>query len=315
MNHQPVLLEKVLECVPADARRIIDATLGSGGHARSMLKKAPRAELLGIDLDEAMARQAKENLSIFSDRVNIVVGNFREIKEAANDIGWNWADFILFDLGVSSLQLDDPQRGMSFQALGPLDMRFDRHRELTAAKIVNFWSEHDLARLFHELGEEPFARRIASAIVKARRLRPLATTGDLVDVVASVLPAKVRIRRPPHFATNVFRALRMAVNDELGSLKEALPKAVTLLAPGGKILVISFHSLEDRIVKQAFRANPALKVVTKKPITPEKAEITANPRARSAKLRIGRKLTAGYSFWTGPESNSQSMDSRRETKK
>lgn len=290
MTHIPVLVKEVVEAVPEEARRIIDATVGAGGHGEAMLKKARRATLLGIDQDETMLVLARRRLERYADRVNLALANFRDLPWAANEIGWEWADIILFDLGVSSPQLADPQRGLSFQSDGPLDMRLDRSQTLTAATIVNKWKERDLVHLFKKIGEEPYASRIARQIGVARREKPLATTRELVQVIAAAIPARRRLTGNTHFATNVFRALRMAVNDELGALREALPAAIRLLAPGGKLLVISFHSLEDRIVKQTFREAVDLEVVTKKPISAGSREVEDNPRARSAKLRIARKI-------------------------
>lgn len=286
MEHIPVLETEIVKNTPGQAQRIVDATLGAGGHARSMLVKAPKAELLGIDQDERMLAVAQKALQDVSDRVNLMRGNFREIKEAAADIDWVWADVILFDLGLASPQLADPAYGLSFQTSGPLDMRLDRAQALTASTIVNTWKEADLVKLLQELGQEPFAARIAHRIVSARRKTPIATTEKLMRIVEEAVPARVRYKRSIHPATNPFRALRMAVNDELGALEEALPKAIELLSPGSVLMVISFHSLEDRIVKQAFKSNQLLSVMTKKPITPSEEEIAANPRSRSAKLRI-----------------------------
>ncbi len=292
-EHLPVLLEESVDAIPADAKRIIDCTLGLGGHAIRFLKKAEKAELLGIDQDESMLLRAKESFGPYASRVNLMVANFRELNAAATDIQWDWADVIFFDLGISSSQLNDPLRGLSFQVDGPLDMRLDSQQILTAGEIVNTWEEHSLADLFRSLGEEPFARSIARAIVRNRKKKALVTTLDLVMTIERAFPPKERYRRRVHFATNVFRALRMAVNDELAALKQTLPQAVDLLAPGGRLLVITFHSLEDRIVKRFLRDSFELAVETKKPISPSAAEIAANPRARSAKLRIAVKSNTG----------------------
>lgn len=285
----PVLLKESVTAIPPSTRRIIDCTLGSGGHAVHFLQKAPQAELLGIDQDESMLSHAKRLLVPFASRVNLMVANFRELNAAAHDIQWNWADVIFFDLGISSMQLDDPQRGFSFQTEGPLDMRLDSQQKLTAADIVNTWDSRALADLFRSLGEEPFARSIAHSIARHRRLQPIHTTTKLVEVIEAAMPARERYKRKTHFATSIFRALRMAVNDELGALRLALPQATDLLTPGGLLLVITFHSLEDRIVKHFFRDSAQLTVKTKKPIVPSPDEVTLNPRARSAKLRIAIK--------------------------
>jgi len=292
-EHQSVLQREVVEAVDPAARRIIDATVGAGGHAAAMLSRATKAELLGIDQDESMLIIAKLRLLRFADRVNLILGNFRDITAAAADIGWTRADAILFDLGIASVQLADPDRGLSFQTDSPLDMRLDREQDLTAARIVNTWREHDLLDLFRRLGEEPFARTIARSIVDQRRNQPLTSTVELARTIDQAIPARERYRRKIHPATNVFRALRMTVNDELGALQAALPQATELLSPGGKLLVVSFHSLEDRPVKQFMRSAHSLTVLTKKPITPSTAEVALNPRARSAKLRIAIKRDTG----------------------
>jgi 16S rRNA (cytosine1402-N4)-methyltransferase len=264
---------------------VIDGTVGMGGHAEAMLRASGAdVRLLGTDLDpEALAR-SRTRLVAFGDRVVLARANFRELPRVAAAHGVTEASAILLDLGVSSYQLDESGRGFSFQADEPLDMRLDPERGRTAAALVNETDEHELARILFEHGGERFARRIARAIV---RRRPLRTTGDLVAAVRAAVPRAAWPRRI-HVATRTFQALRIVVNDETGALRQTLQEIPRLLAVGGRLGVISFHSGEDRIVKQAFRALAAAQfaALEPSPLTPGDDEVRANPRARSAKLRV-----------------------------
>jgi 16S rRNA (cytosine1402-N4)-methyltransferase len=264
---------------------VIDGTVGMGGHAEAMLESSQgNVRLLGLDADpEALAR-AGARLARFGERVRLVHGNFRDVVRVARAHGIGEARSVMLDLGVSSYQLDESGRGFSFQRDEPLDMRLDPTRGTTAADLLNRLDEPELARLIHEQGEERYARRIARSIV---RRRPLRTTGELVAAVRAAVPRAAWPRRT-HVATRTFQALRMAVNDETGALRQTLQEIPGLLAVGGRLGVISFHSGEDRIVKQAFRALAAASFaeLEPSPLTPGDDEVRANPRARSAKLRV-----------------------------
>lgn len=298
MRHKPVLLGEICEGFRASELKVfIDGTLGAGGHAEALLAEHPEMELyLGVDQDPEALAIAKERLASFGKKVRFAHGNFDRMEEFLKREGKKKADGILLDIGVSSMQLDQPEKGFSFLRDGPLDMRMDPSRDRTAADIVNQWSERELGELFRELGEEPRWRRAAKAIVEARRKEPLSSTGEL----ARILKAELGSAGKKHPATLVFQALRIAVNDELSALQRALTAALSLLNVGGRLAVISFHSLEDRIVKTCFqeigRGNkrqgiiPHFQIVTKKPLVPSFKETRANPRSRSAKLRIVEKL-------------------------
>ncbi len=301
----PVLLSAVLEGLrPRSGMSFIDATLGAGGHAAALLEaSAPDGRLLGFDRDAAALEVARRRLARFGDRVRVVHASYAQIGRLAPAHGFEAVDGILFDLGLSSLQLDDPARGFSFRFDAPLDMRFDPRHGITAAELVNELPEERLAALLREYGEERHARRIARAIVAAR---PVRTTGRLAEVVARAVPRARHERIHP--ATRTFQALRIAVNEELEALERALPQAVELLRPGGRLAVISFHSLEDRIVKRFMRREAQdclcppeqlvctcehvarLRVITRKPIMATEEEIAANPRARSARLRLAERV-------------------------
>jgi 16S rRNA (cytosine1402-N4)-methyltransferase len=302
--HQPVLFQEIIHALqPRQGGRYVDGTLGAGGHARGILEAcAPDGQLLGLDVDPQALEIARKTLAPYEGRFHLAHASYTTLAAQLQWLGWNLVDGILLDLGASSMQFDTPQRGFSFQHDAPLDMRFDPRAPRTAADIVNHYSERELADLIYEYGEERNARKIARAIVRAR---PLHTTRQLVAVIEAVSPRRGERLHP---ATRTFQALRIAVNDELEALKTALPQAVACLKPGGRLAVISFHSLEDRIVKEFFREqsrdllNPpyetmyaeerkaTLKQVTRKPVTPSEAEIQRNPRARSAKLRVAEKL-------------------------
>ncbi len=295
-QHVPVMLDEVVTALaPHPGGRYIDATVGGGGHALAVLKAAqPGGMLLGIDADPAALVATAERLAAagLTDHAALRHGSFADLATIATEAGFTAVDGILFDLGVSSHQLDTPERGFSFAADGPLDMRLDPTQGVTAADLVNQLDERSLADLIFQFGEERAARRIARAIVERRRSQPFTRTADLAALVARAVGGRHgRI----HPATRTFQALRIAVNQELDRLATALPIAVDLLAPGGRLAVISFHSLEDRIVKQFLRAEatgatPRLVVISKKPLVATSAEVASNPRARSAKLRIAERI-------------------------
>lgn len=288
--HIPVLLQEVINFlgIKKDCW-YIDCNLGGGGHTKAILQKG--GKVLGIDVDPDAISEARKCLDkISSDRIIFCQNNFIHLKRLIQEYSLKQVSGILFDLGVSSYQFDNPTKGFSFRPTSPLDMRMDPALRVKAGDLVHGLNAGELEELFTNLGEEPFAKRIAQAIVVHRKLKPLKTAKELVDVILTV---KHRSHTSIHPATLVFQALRIAVNDELNSLKAALPQAVDILKPGGKLVVISFHSLEDRVVKDFFREQQqknVLQVLTKKPVTPNVGEISNNPRSRSAKLRAAMKL-------------------------
>jgi 16S rRNA (cytosine1402-N4)-methyltransferase len=295
-QHAPVLLAEVVAgLAPRSGGRYVDGTLGGGGHAAALLEaSAPDGRLLGIDADPAALAAAQVRLAPFGERAALAHGNFRDLASLVGTAGFAPIDGLLLDLGVSSHQLDTPERGFSFQVDAPLDMRLDPTEGTTAAELINELPEGELADLIYRYGEERGSRRIARLIGETRRKRSIATTGELAAIVARALGGR---HGKIHPATRTFQALRIAVNGELDSLETVLPQAVELLAPGGRVAVIAFHSLEDRIVKQFFRAEsgyggqgPArLRILTKKPIEAGVEEARTNPRSRSAKLRIAER--------------------------
>ncbi len=288
-THLPALPDEVTFLLrPRGAGWVVDGTVGMGGHAELLLERGgERVRLLGIDRDPAGLAQARIRLSRFGDRVVLRHADFRDLHAVARANGVEDAQSVLLDLGVSTYQLATPERGFSFATDAPLDMRFDPTRGPTAARLLETCSEAELARMIFEYGGEPHARRIAREIVRRRGRKPLRTTGDLVQVVKAAVPRRAW-SKGRHVATRTFQAIRMAVNQELDALGQALPAAAGLLAPGGRLGVISFHSGEDRVVKQAFRSLAAgpYALVEPAPITPSREERQANPRARSAKLRV-----------------------------
>lgn len=291
MEHIPVFLQEVIEIIgPQKRKRIIDGTLDGGGHAEAILKVMPKDGVLaGIDQDDEMLKRAKNRMK-GDKRFHALYGNFSNIEELTAPIMKN-ADAILFDLGISSIQLEDSGRGFSFQKDEPLDMRYDIHGSFTAENAINRWNEDKLVEILKTYGEERFARRIAQRIVEARAKKPIHTTFDLVGIIDRAIPKRFQSRRI-HPATKTFQALRIAVNDELQSLKDGLAGAKNILARRGRIAVITFHSLEDRIVKHTFRGwvgEGGFTILTKKPIIPTEQETAENPRARSAKLRAIEK--------------------------
>src|SRR5512139_225766 len=302
--HQPVLYKEIIHALqPRGSGRYVDGTVGAGGHARGILEaSAPDGQLLGLDVDPQALAIARKTLAPYEDRIHLAQASYTSLHAQLAQLHWDAVDGILLDLGASSMQFDTPERGFSFLHDAPLDMRFGPHAVQTAADLVNKYSERELADLIYQYGEERDSRKIARAIVKAR---PLHTTRELVAVIESVSPRRGdRI----HPATRTFQALRIAVNEELASIESVLPQAVSALGVGGRLAVISFHSLEDRIVKDFLReqsrdlVNPpyeqiyeaerraTLKEVNRKPILPSDDEIRDNPRARSAKLRIAEKI-------------------------
>lgn len=293
-GHVPVLREEVLALLqPRPGGHYLDATVGLGGHAEAVLQaSAPSGTLLGVDRDGEVLALARQRLAPFGPRVSLIPGRYEELADLPG-IGKAY-DGVLFDLGASSLQLDSAERGFSFGREGSLDMRMDRSTGQTAANLVNRLSERDLADLIFRWGEERWSRRIARAIVTARQQAPIRTTTELASIVAGAIPRRAWPRHI-HPATRTFQALRIVVNDELTGLGPALEAAVGLVRPGGRVAAISFHSLEDRIVKQTWRrleSSRQARVLTKHPITPGEAEVAGNPRARSAKLRAVERAPA-----------------------
>lgn len=307
--HAPVMAREVVEFLGCrDRGTYVDGTLGGGGHALEILRaSAPAGRVIGIDRDAEAIRAASETLAEYAERVRLVKGNFRNLPEILVGLGEGPVDGVVLDLGVSSYQLDSPERGFSFRFDSPLDMRMDASAGVTARDLVNNLDTGELARIFREYGEERDAGRIARAIVKARVAAPVETTGDLVRIIEETVPRRFRPKNI-HPATRVFQALRIAVNDEFESVERGIRGAVESLAKGGRFVVISFHSLEDRIVKNAFRDSstgcvcpprvpvcvcgrkPVVRVLTKKAVLPSDEEILENPRSRSAKLRAVEKL-------------------------
>lgn len=307
MTHVPVLLHETLASLNVRrGGRYIDATIGAGGHAAAILSaSSPDGQLIGLDRDPTALGIAAERLRQFGDRATLIHASYVEMGRLCRERGWTAVDGILLDLGLSSLQLADANRGFAFNADGPLDMRFDPSSPQTAADLVNSLPERELADILYRFGEERLSRRIARAIVAAR---PVTTTGQLAEIVARAAWRKGGRGGRIHPATRTFQALRIAVNGELEALEEVLPRAVGLLAPGGRLAVITFHSLEDRIVKDYFRLMarrpapvrstpqptadhpPVVRLVTRKPIRPNEDEVANNARSRSAKLRVVEKL-------------------------
>jgi len=311
-GHLPVLAEEVISMLqPAAGSLQIDATVGGGGHTERILEASdPDGRLLGLDADGAAIARVAQRLERFGDRLVLRQANFRELGAVAPAAGFGAVDGLLFDLGLSSFQLADTERGFGFRAGGPLDMRFDASRGVSAAELLATLDATELTALFRRFGEEPHAPRIARAIVEARRVAPITTAEELAALIERVAPRGAPGRRRIHPATRVFQALRIAVNEELDALGEALAVAVDLLRPGGRLVVLSYHSLEDRIVKRFLDAErkgcicppsvpvcvcgrtPRLRLVTRPSLTPTDAEIAANPRARSARLRAAERIAA-----------------------
>ena len=306
--HRPVLSQEIVHLLglrPGGV--VVDGTVGLGGHAEALLQAEPEVTVIGIDRDEEALSHAAQRLAPFKERVRLIHGNYRDCVDILGTLKVEWIDAFLLDLGLSSLQLDTPDRGFSFRYDGPLDMRMDATEEVTATELVNHSSEEELVRILRDYGEERFARRIVRAILAARTKGQIETTGRLAEIVHSAIPRKFH-PKAIHPATRTFQALRIAVNEELSNLKEGLEAGFQAIAPGGVIAVISFHSLEDRIVKEFFRYKALsctcppdfpvcvcdkkveMEILTRKPILPSPEEVAKNPRSRSAKLRAARKL-------------------------
>lgn len=301
--HQPVMLEETLEMLALKpGGTYVDCTLGAGGHTGAILERiGEEGRVIGFDRDREALARSMEALARYNGQVTYVNRNFRHLAVVLGELGLTRVDGILFDLGVSSFQVLDPERGFSYMHDAPLDMRMDEKTPTTAADLVNNLEERELSRLIFAYGEEKWARRIASFIVERRRNGPIATTGELVEVIKAAIPAGAR-RSGPHPAKRTFQALRIAVNDELGAVAEGVRAAASFVGGGGRLVVISFHSLEDRLVKQTFRelasdcicpdpgnctcGRGKIGIITRKPLTPGQAEVARNPRARSAKLRV-----------------------------
>lgn len=308
-EHTTVLLHETVEGLNIKPDGIyVDCTMGGAGHSSLILSKlSPKGKLFAFDQDEVAIANAKEKLAQYGDQITMIKSNFLHLKEELAAQGIEKVDGILYDLGVSSPQLDTPERGFSYHHDAPLDMRMDQDAALSAYDVVNSWSFGDLLRIFHKYGEEKFSKQIARKIEAARENKPIETTGELVEIIKDAIPAPAR-RKGGHPAKRIFQAIRIAVNDELGVFEKSLQQAIDILAPGGRISVITFHSLEDRICKVTFKKasetpdlphglpvipdeyKPILKLITRKPIIPSDAELEENNRARSAKLRIAEKL-------------------------
>ncbi|MBA3924885.1 16S rRNA (cytosine(1402)-N(4))-methyltransferase RsmH [Listeria rustica] len=304
-QHETVLLKETVDSLNIKPDGVyVDCTLGGAGHSSYLLSQLSSAgHLFAFDQDNKALAHAKERLQEYEGQVTFIKSNFRYIKEALLEVGITEVDGILYDLGVSSPQLDERERGFSYHQDAPLDMRMDQEAELTARDVVNDWRYEDLVRIFFRYGEEKFSKQVAREIERRREVAPIETTGELVDAIKAAIPAPAR-RKGGHPAKRVFQAIRIAVNDELGAVEDSLKEAMDLLKPGGRISVITFHSLEDRITKQMFTEEakgpelppglpiipdeykPKMKLVTRKPILPSEEELAANNRARSAKLRV-----------------------------
>lgn len=305
--HVAVLAREVAEFLnPGPGKRFLDGTVGGGGHSEALLlASGPDGQVIGLDRDEEALAASRERLGRFASRFVARQASFADAPDILAGIGWHTVDGVILDLGISSQQIDSPERGFSFRAEARLDMRMDRRQELDAEQIVNGYAEAELEKIFRAFGEEPQARRIAQAIVSERKIRPIETTAALAQLVARVKPGR---RRDHHPATQVFQALRIAVNRELAELERFLANGYEILRPRGRMAIISFHSLEDRLVKTAFRKwsrsclcppramvcrcgwSQKVKPLTKKPVSPSGLEVETNPRARSAKLRVVERI-------------------------
>lgn len=308
LSHKPVLLEECLEALAIRPEgTYLDGTLGRAGHSLEIVKRLTTGRLIGIDQDAAAIEAARVRLADYMDKVTLVRSNFSHLGEILQELQVDGVDGMLFDLGVSSPQLDDPARGFSYMHDAPLDMRMDERAPLSARDVVNDWSQEELRRILYEYGEERYAPAIARAICRRREERPIETTFELVDIIKSAMPAAA-LREKQHPAKRSFQAIRIAVNGELDVLPPMLEAAADGLRPGGRLAVISFHSLEDRIVKKTMQElargcicppefpvcacgrKPKVKLITRKPIVSQEAELEDNPRARSAKLRVAERI-------------------------
>ncbi len=308
-EHTSVLLEEAIDYLNIRPDGVyVDGTLGGGGHSLEIAKKLDDSgRLIAVDRDPDAIEAARERLAGYMDRVTVIHGNFRNLYHLVTEAGYPGADGILLDLGVSSHQLDQPERGFSYMHDAPLDMRMDTTQSLTAREVVNGYSREELHRVIREYGEERWASRIASFIEKERGKKPIETTFELVEIIKSAIPAAAR-RKGPHPAKRTFQAIRIEVNNELGILRETITGGLKLLNPGGRFCIISFHSLEDRMVKDIYKEmenpctcprefpvcvcgkEPVVRVITRKPVLPGGREIEQNPRSRSARLRVAERL-------------------------
>lgn len=308
--HVSVLLEEAVSSLEPERGGIfVDCTAGGGGHSEAILKRLPSgSRLISIDRDDRAIARCRERLSPYGEMSTVVKSNYSEIENVLDSLGVDKIDGILWDLGVSSVQLDEAERGFSYVNEAPLDMRMDRQSSKSAADVINGYSEEELRRIIRDWGEEKFFAKIAGAIVRARETKPIETTTELADIISSAIPAAARHKENQHPAKRTFQAVRIEVNDELTIIEPSLETAVKRLAKGGRAAVITFHSLEDRIAKQTFKRlenpctcppdfpvcvcgkKPLVKVITRKPILPSDEETAENPRARSAKLRVAEKL-------------------------
>ena len=307
-HHVSVLLEECIEALNIKPNGIyVDGTLGGAGHSSCIVKKLTTGRLIGIDRDRVALAAATERLAPYGDTVTLVHSNFSEMAQVLKEQGIGGVDGILLDLGVSSPQLDDSARGFSYMADAPLDMRMNNADALNASVVVNTWSQEEIKRILYQYGEERYAPAIAAAICRQRQNRPIETTLELVEIIRSALPSAA-LREKQHPAKRSFQAIRIAVNDELGAVEKIMQDAIGLLNPGGRLAIITFHSLEDRIVKNGMAEaakgctcprefpvcvcgkTPQAKIISKKPITASEEELTANPRSRSAKLRVCERL-------------------------
>lgn len=308
-HHVSVFAKEAVEALQPEPDHIyVDCTLGGAGHSGSILQaSSPTGRLLAIDQDLIAIANAKQVLAPYEGRFTIVHSNFRRLADIVAEQGLSGVDGVLFDLGVSSPQLDEGERGFSYQQDAPLDMRMDKTQTFTARDLLNTWSQDEIMKILYEYGEEKWSKRIAEFIIKERAKAPLETTGQLVDIIKAAIPAAAR-REGGHPAKRTFQGIRIAVNDELNVFAEAIQQAIDVLNPGGRVAIITFHSLEDRMAKQALQEaargcicppelpicqcdnKPRVKVITRKPIMPSEEELAHNPRARSAKLRIAEKL-------------------------
>ena len=310
-EHKPIMLEECIEFLKIRQDGVyLDGTLGGGGHSYEIVKRlGPDGVLIGIDQDKNAIEAAKKKLLSINSKENVIIKhtNFENIREVLEELKIDSVNGVLLDLGVSSHQLDEGERGFSYQHDAPLDMRMNQDSDFDAQTLVNTWSKDDIARIIREYGEEKWAARIAEFIVRSREVQKISTTGQLVEIIKSAIPASAR-REGPHPAKRTFQALRIAVNRELEVLENLLDTVTDLLSSEGRLVIITFHSLEDRIVKKAFQKQsqgcvcpgdfpkcvcgfvPKLKIITRKPITPSEKELGENPRARSAKLRVAEKL-------------------------
>ena len=307
-THRPVLLNECIQALNIRPEGVyVDGTLGRAGHSREIARRLTTGRLICVDRDQAALEAAEERLAQWRDRVTLVHSNFDQIDRILNELSLSGADGMLFDLGVSSPQLDDSTRGFSYMADAPLDMRMDQSGGMTAAEVVNQWPQEELRRILYQYGEERYAPQIAAAIVRRRQDRPIQTTMELAQIVREAMPARA-LKEKQHPAKRSFQAIRIAVNDELASVDRMLQAAVPRLNPGGRLAVITFHSLEDRIVKTGMAEfargctcppdfpvcvcgkKPQIRLVSRKPILPSEEEVRDNPRARSAKLRAAEKL-------------------------